>query len=359
MTKYNSDLINYEEVQQKHQFPLLPKILNGGIAGIIGVSCVFPIDLVKTRLQSQSVSPNGVPQYSSMLDCFRKTYRAEGFLGMYRGSGVNILLITPEKAIKLTANDFFRHQLSDANNNITIPREMAAGGLAGLFQIVVTTPMELLKIQLQNAGRVATTTEAAAATAAGIAGASQIAAPPPSATSIALNLIRSKGIFGLYKGTAATMFRDVSFSVLYFPLFANLNSLGPKRAGSDESVFWASFLAGCAAGSFAAVAVNPIDVVKTRLQTLKKAEGEQQYAGIRDAFQRILQTEGVKAFFKGAMCRVMVIAPLFGIAQTVYYLGVAEYCLNQLGVEKSTTNGRAKAAASESANKSQQHSSKL
>lgn len=35
--------------------------------------------------------------YSSMLDCFRKTYRAEGFLGMYRGSAVNILLITPEK----------------------------------------------------------------------------------------------------------------------------------------------------------------------------------------------------------------------------------------------------------------------
>ena len=31
---------------------------------------------------------------------------------MYRGSGVNILLITPEKAIKLTANDFFRHKLT-------------------------------------------------------------------------------------------------------------------------------------------------------------------------------------------------------------------------------------------------------
>jgi len=31
---------------------------------------------------------------------------------------------------------------------------MLAGGLAGLFQIVVTTPMELLKIQLQDAGRV-------------------------------------------------------------------------------------------------------------------------------------------------------------------------------------------------------------
>ncbi len=39
---------------------------------------------------------------------------------MYRGSGVNILLITPEKAIKLTANDFFRHQLSDANKCVPV-----------------------------------------------------------------------------------------------------------------------------------------------------------------------------------------------------------------------------------------------
>lgn len=30
---------------------------------------------------------------------------------MYRGSAVNILLITPEKAIKLAANDFFRYHL--------------------------------------------------------------------------------------------------------------------------------------------------------------------------------------------------------------------------------------------------------
>lgn len=46
-------------------------------------------------------------------DCFRKTFAKEGFFGMYRGSAVNILLITPEKAIKLTANDFFRHRFSD------------------------------------------------------------------------------------------------------------------------------------------------------------------------------------------------------------------------------------------------------
>jgi len=43
--------------------------------------------------------------------------------------------------------------------------------------------------------------------------------------------------------------------------------------------------------------------------------------------RQILKTEGPKAFFKGGLCRVLVIAPLFGIAQTVYYLGVAEYLM--------------------------------
>ena len=45
--------------QQSKQFALLPKIINGGIAGVIGVTCVFPLDLVKTRLQNQTVRTDG------------------------------------------------------------------------------------------------------------------------------------------------------------------------------------------------------------------------------------------------------------------------------------------------------------
>lgn len=58
--------------------------------------------------------------YTSMLDCFKKTYKSEGYFGMYRGSAVNILLITPEKAIKLAANDFFRHHLAPASGFVSI-----------------------------------------------------------------------------------------------------------------------------------------------------------------------------------------------------------------------------------------------
>lgn len=301
--------------QQK--FSLVPKIVNGGIAGIIGVSCVFPLDLVKTRLQNQTVGPNGERMYTSMLDCFKKTYAAEGYFGMYRGSAVNILLITPEKAIKLAANDFFRHHLSTGSGKLPLEREMLAGGSAGLCQIIITTPMELLKIQMQDAGRVAAAAKLEGKTV-----------PKVSATSLALDLLKTKGIFGLYRGIGATMLRDVSFSIVYFPLFARLNSLGPrKHDGSGEAVFWCSFLSGCTAGSLAALFVNPFDVVKTRLQAISKVEVGPRYNGILDAFVKTLKNEGPLAFFKGGACRMIVIAPLFGIAQTVYYLGVAEKLL--------------------------------
>lgn len=42
---------------------------------------------------------------------------------------------------------------------------------------------------------------------------------------------------------------------------------------------------------------------------------------------KTLKNEGPLAFFKGGACRMIVIAPLFGIAQTIYYLGVAEQLL--------------------------------
>lgn len=44
-------------------YSLPAKLINGGIAGLIGVTCVFPIDLAKTRLQNQQ---NGQRLYTSM-----------------------------------------------------------------------------------------------------------------------------------------------------------------------------------------------------------------------------------------------------------------------------------------------------
>ncbi|XP_046890329.1 mitochondrial glutamate carrier 1 [Hypomesus transpacificus] len=320
---------------------LTAKLINGGVAGLVGVTCVFPIDLAKTRLQNQQ----GATIYNGMLDCLTKTVRTEGYFGMYRGAAVNLTLVTPEKAIKLAANDIFRQKLSK-DGKLPLWGEMLAGCGAGTCQVVVTTPMEMLKIQLQDAGRLVAQRPAPAPAATPGPAPSLVAPPAPqpcppappraSATSITLGLLRTRGLAGLYRGAGATLLRDVPFSMIYFPLFANLNALGRRRAGfqgdvQEKSPFLQSFMAGCTAGSVAAVAVTPLDVIKTRIQTLQKGEGEDSYRGIVDCTRRILAREGPSAFLKGATCRALVIAPLFGIAQGVYFLGVGEKLLGMLG----------------------------
>lgn len=65
----------------------------------------------------------------------------------------------------------------------------------------------------------------------------------------------------LLRGTQRVGFpshRDIPFSVIYFPLFANLNQLGVCEL-TGKAPFAHSFVAGCAAGSVAAVAVTPLD----------------------------------------------------------------------------------------------------
>jgi solute carrier family 25 (mitochondrial aspartate/glutamate transporter), member 12/13 len=77
----------------------------GGIAGGIGatfgrrgpssitattndqrvVRAVYPIDLVKTRMQNQRKKIVGEVLYKNSFDCFKKVYRNEGLLGFYRG----------------------------------------------------------------------------------------------------------------------------------------------------------------------------------------------------------------------------------------------------------------------------------
>ncbi|KAM9570877.1 mitochondrial glutamate carrier 1-like [Salvelinus alpinus] len=182
--------------------------------------------------------------------------------------------------------------------------------------MIVTTPMEMLKIHLQDAGRLAAISRvvqahtAASGPAPGPSPPAQ-PAPPPRTTAIriTLKLLKTRGLPGLYWGAGATLMSH-----------GDLQEWAP---------FLQSFTAGCTAGSVAAVAVTPFDVIKTRIQTLQK--GEDTYRGIVDCTRRIWSKEGPATFLKGATCRLLVIAPLFGIAQGVYFLGVGELLLGLLG----------------------------
>ena len=112
----------------------------------------------------------------------------------------------------------------------------------------------------------------------------------------------------MYRGTAATLSRDVPFSILFFPGYANL-----KKALADESgqnSIGSLLVAGGGAGSVAAALVTPTDVVKTRLQLVG---GKEKYKSMPNAFRTIMAEEGFFALYKGAVPRMVVVGPLFAI----------------------------------------------
>ena len=118
-------------LESAHHFAL------GSIAGAFGALMVYPIDLVKTRMQNQRSSRVGEKLYKNSIDCAKKVIRNEGPLGLYSGVLPQLVGVAPEKAIKLTVNDLVRGRFSNPDNGkIWWPHEVLAGASAGGCQVV-------------------------------------------------------------------------------------------------------------------------------------------------------------------------------------------------------------------------------
>eukprot|EP00096_Caligus_rogercresseyi_P003661 TRINITY_DN1703_c0_g1_i5.p1 TRINITY_DN1703_c0_g1~~TRINITY_DN1703_c0_g1_i5.p1 ORF type:complete len:690 (-),score=192.03 TRINITY_DN1703_c0_g1_i5:909-2978(-) len=265
----------------------------GAVAGAIGATAVYPIDLVKTRMQNQRTgSYIGELMYRNSFDCFKKVIRHEGVTGLYRGLIPQLMGVAPEKAIKLTMNDLVRDKLSDGQGRIPLWGEILAGGTAGASQVMFTNPLEIVKIRLQVAGE--------------IASASKVSA---------WSVVKDLGFFGLYKGSRACLLRDVPFSAIFFPAYAHIKPMFADENGYNSPL--SLLVSGAISGVPAATLVTPADVVKTRLQVSARA-GQTTYNGLTDAFKKIHAEEGGRAFWKGAIARMCRSSPQFGVTLLTY-----------------------------------------
>ncbi|XP_055327973.1 calcium-binding mitochondrial carrier protein Aralar1-like isoform X2 [Paramacrobiotus metropolitanus] len=265
----------------------------GSVAGAVGATAVYPIDLVKTRMQNQrSRAHLEELLYKNSIDCFKKVVRYEGILGLYRGLLPQLVGVAPEKAIKLTMNDFIRDKIVDETGLIPLWGEILAGGTAGASQVVFTNPLEIVKIRLQVSGEVASTQKIRAG-----------------------SVMRELGFRGLYKGARACFLRDIPFSAIYFPTYAHAKVWFQDEHGHNSmlSLLGAAALAGIPAASL----VTPADVIKTRLQVAAR-KGQTTYSGLLDCARKIWAEEGGRAFWKGAGARVLRSSPQFGVTLMTY-----------------------------------------
>jgi solute carrier family 25 carnitine/acylcarnitine transporter 20/29 len=97
---------NLSSLDESGQQEALKVLFCGGIAGIITWASVFPLDVVKTRLQAQPLIAHTVteateaqqrpllttspsrPRTLNSLEIARDAYRSEGFAVFFRGLGI-------------------------------------------------------------------------------------------------------------------------------------------------------------------------------------------------------------------------------------------------------------------------------
>jgi len=109
-------------------------------------------------------------------------------------------------------------------------------------------------------------------------------------------LYKEGGIRSIYKGTSATLLRDVPGSMAYFAAYEGFKRLlTPQGSRPEDLQPFAVLFAGGMAGVFNWLIAIPPDVLKSRLQSAPEGT----YRGVLDVLQQLLRNEGPSALFRG------------------------------------------------------------
>jgi solute carrier family 25 S-adenosylmethionine transporter 26 len=259
----------------------------GAVAGTTVDTSLYPLDTLKTRLQSSS-----------------GFLAAGGFRGVYAGVGSAIVGSAPGAALFFVTYDGIKRNFSSANHTPTQSAgvHMAAASLGEVAACAVRVPTEVVKQRAQ---------------------AKQFPSSLAAFTSI-LDLRKSSG-FGvmareLYRGWGITVMREVPFTVIQFPMWEGMKRWAAKRDGRETATGVQSAVFGSISGAIAAALTTPLDVLKTRMM-LAKEKVSASYL-----LSKIYREEGMRAFFKGVEPRVTWIS----IGGAVF-LGSYQWASNALG----------------------------
>ncbi|KAF1953299.1 mitochondrial carrier protein [Byssothecium circinans] len=226
-------------------------LLAGAVAAFTVDLLVYPLDTLKTRIQS----PNYARFYTNAAT---QKLNPSLFRGLYQGVGSVIIATLPSSGAFFTTYErtkaLFAHinPSTSARPDGLIPTPVihaSASSIAELVSCAILTPAEVIK---QNAQMV----QSGSST---------------NATVQTLTKFKSNPL-ALWRGYAALAGRNLPFTALQFPMFERLkeaikasrNTRGKMTGTIFESGMITAVSAGTA-GTVAAVLTTPVDVVKTRI----------------------------------------------------------------------------------------------
>ncbi|XP_037668470.1 mitoferrin-1 isoform X1 [Choloepus didactylus] len=269
----------------------------GAMAGILEHSVMYPVDSVKTRMQS--LQPDPKAQYTSVYGALKKIVRTEGAWRPLRGINVMVMGAGPAHAMyfacyenmKRTLNEVFHHR---GNSHLA---NGIAGSMATLLHDAVMNPAEVVKQRMQMYN-----------------------SPHRSALSCIRTVWRTEGLGAFYRSYTTQLTMNIPFQSIHFITYEFLQEqVNPHRGYNPQS----HIISGGLAGAIAAAATTPLDVCKTLLNTqenvaLSLANVSGRLSGMANAFRTVYQLNGLPGYFKGVQARVIYQMPSTAISWSVY-----------------------------------------
>lgn len=282
--------------------PTTKSAFAGMLAGLAESLAVHPSDVIKTRSQARNYQNEGI------CKAFHNAFKYEGVAALYKGLIPTVATIMPKVTLQMGGLAYFKPIFHGSVPDVLVPS--CAGICTGIVQAVVfLTPAETVKVRQQ--------------TQTGWGG------KYDSMSGTTIRMCKEEGIGSLYKGLAATTMRQSWGLVVKFSgyecikaFFLQLNR-HKHNAEEPQLAGWQHAAAGGITNIAVGVLNSPPDVVKTRLQDQSFAaeSGVEPYKGTWDCVRTIYRTEGILAFFRGSVMRIVRIAPggaiQFGVYGTV------------------------------------------
>ena len=115
--------------------------------------------------------------------------------------------------------------------------------------------------------------------------------------------IKTRGFLSLYHGISSPLFGSMAENAVLFLCYGEIKKLLGEIPGEKELDLWQYAAAGGIAGGFAAIVLNPFEVVKVQMQVMNSATGGEavrKYNGVVDCVIQTIRNEGIiKGLYRG------------------------------------------------------------
>ncbi|KAG5982126.1 hypothetical protein E4U55_002273 [Claviceps digitariae] len=314
-------------------------MMAGGIGGMTAATLTAPLDVLKTRLQSDiyqaqvraariakgqavtGLNPARAAMHhlTDTLEILRAVYRTEGPRALFKGLGPNLVGIIPARSINFFVYGNGKRVISETlNHGQEAPWvHLLAGVAAGVATSTATNPIWMVKTRLQLDKNVS---ESSGGT---------MQRQYRNSYDCVRQIMRDEGIRGLYKGMSAS-YLGVAESTLQWMLYEQLKASLAKREARiqrsgrektwwDRTVDWTG-KAGAAGGAklFAAILAYPHEVARTRLRQAPTERGRPKYTGLVQCFKLVWREEGFIGLYGGLTPHLMRTVPSAAIMFGMY-----------------------------------------